>query len=131
MNKPTVLIAEDNVLIVEGCLLPALEPEFEVVATVEDGRAAVAAAQEYSPDVVLLDVSLPVIRGFEACRRILARQPKVKVLFVSNYSENSYADEALHMGASGYVLKSQVASELIPAIRTALSGQFYRSSSLH
>lgn len=126
MSKPTVIIAEDNFLIREGCLRPTLETDFEVVTVVEDGKAAIAAAEQYRPDVILLDVSLPVMRGFEAARKIIASQPKIKVLFVSNYSDRDYVEEALRMGASGYVLKSQAASELVQAIRIACSGQFYR-----
>ena len=125
MKKPTIVIAEDDYVIREGCLRPMLESEFEVVAAVGDGQAALVAAEEHKPDVILLDVSLPVVRGFDAARNVLASQPGIKVLFVSNYAQKAYVDEAVRMGASGYVLKSQVASQLALAIKTALSGHFY------
>lgn len=126
MKKPTVLIAEDDFLILEGALRPLLDPEFEIVAAVGDGNEAVAAAQEHRPEVALLDVSLPGLRGFEVARQILSRQPECKVLLVSCYSEPAYIEGAREVGASGYVLKSRVSSELVNAIRTALAGQFYR-----
>ncbi|HEX4749507.1 MAG TPA: response regulator transcription factor [Bryobacteraceae bacterium] len=126
MRKPTVVIAEDDVVIREGCLRLTLEPFFEIVAAVEDGRAAVTSVEEQKPDVVLLDVSLPVLRGFDAAREILANHPDIKLLFVSNYAERAYVEAALEMGASGYVLKSRAFAELPDAIRTALSGEFYR-----
>lgn len=128
MNRPTVVLAEDDSLIREGCLVPALESEFEIVAAVDDGNAAVAAVAEHGPDVVLLDISLPGLRGFAAARQILACRPETKVLFVSNYNNPEYLEEALNMGASGYVLKSRAAAELLTAIRTALAGQFYRTT---
>ena len=99
--------------------------EFEVVAAVGDGHEAVAAAERLRPDVALLDVSLPGLRGFEVARQILAGQPECRVLFVSNYWDAAYIQAAREMGAGGYVFKSQVLSELIPAIRIALVGGFY------
>lgn len=124
----TILIAEDDFLIREGLLRPLLEPHFTIVGAVEDGLEAVKAASEYKPDVVLLDISLPRVRGFEAARQILAARPDCKVLLVSNYADCTYPDAAREMGAGGYVLKSRVATELLPAIQTALTGDFFRSS---
>ena len=126
MKKPTVVIAEDDALIREGCLCASLEPFFEIVAAVEDGAAAVASVEDHKPDVVLLDVSLPVLKGFDAARKILAKHPEIKLLFVSNYTERAYVQAAFDMGAAGYVLKSRAFTELPDAIRTALRGQFYR-----
>jgi DNA-binding NarL/FixJ family response regulator len=129
-QKPTLVIADDNFPIVEGSLRPLLESDFEIVATVHDGSAAVLAAKEYSPSLMLLDVSLPILRGFDAARAILAKFPDIKILFVSNYAERAYAEEARRIGASGYVLKNRVASELVGAIGVALSGGFYQSPPL-
>ncbi len=126
MKKPTVLIAEDDAVIREGCLRATLEPFFEIVAAVEDGEAAVAGVEDHKPDLVLLDVSLPLLKGFDAARQILAKYPEIKLLFVSNYSERAYVEAAFEMGAAGYVLKSRAFTELLDAIRTALGGQFYR-----
>lgn len=125
MSNPTVLIAEDDFLIFEGILRPLLVREFDIVAAVGDGLQAVAAAEEHRPEIVLLDISLPGLRGFDAARTILANQPQCKVLFVSNYMERAYVEAAEDMGASGYVLKSRVSGELIDAIRAALAGEFY------
>lgn len=126
MSKPTVVIAEDDAIIRDGCLRTILEPAFEIVALVDDGAAAVASAEEHNPDIVLMDVSLPVLRGFAAARKILAGNPEIKLLFVSNYSEPAYIEEAQHIGAAGYVLKNRAFRELPQAIQTALAGQFYR-----
>ncbi|HEY4088005.1 MAG TPA: response regulator transcription factor [Bryobacteraceae bacterium] len=125
MNKPTILIAEDDFLIRESTLRPLLTSHFEIVAEAADGLEAVAAAEEHRPEIVLLDVSLPVMRGFDAAQKILAQQPGCKLLFVSNYAEREYVEYARTIGASGYVLKTHAMSELIDAIRTALTGQFY------
>lgn len=130
MHRATVLIAEDNFIIIEGALRPILEQDFAVVGTAGDGFEAIAAANEHRPDVVLVDVSLPGLRGFEVARSILASQPDCKVIFVSNYADRGYVEAAQNMRANGYVLKSSVATELATAIRTALSGNFYRPSFL-
>jgi DNA-binding NarL/FixJ family response regulator len=102
-----------------------LHQQFEIVAEVGDGQAAVAAAETHKPDIILLDVSLPRLRGFDAARNIRANQPATKILFVSNYAEKAYAEEAERLGASGYVLKSRAVTQLLPAVKMALSGQFY------
>jgi DNA-binding NarL/FixJ family response regulator len=126
MKKPTVVIAEDDAVIREGCLCATLEPFFEIVAAVDNGEAAVASVERHKPDIVLLDVSLPVLRGFDAARRILAKQPEIILLFVSNYSDRAYVEEASRIGAAGYVLKTRAFAELTDAIYRALAGEFYR-----
>ncbi|MBV9762393.1 MAG: response regulator transcription factor [Acidobacteriaceae bacterium] len=128
MDKPTILIAEDDFLIREGYLEPLLAPHFSLVASVGDGSEAVAAATAHRPSVALLDVSLPGLRGFEAARRILQTQPECKVLLVSNYIQATYIETAREMGLSGYVLKSRIQTDLLPAIQSALEGGFYQST---
>jgi DNA-binding NarL/FixJ family response regulator len=123
-DKPTLVIAEDDFLIGES-LRVILQPEFNVLAVVDDGAAAIEAAARHHPAVMLLDISLPVLKGFDAARAIRKQHPDIKLLFVSSYSDRAYVDEARAMGASGYVLKSRVASELPQAIRTALGGKFF------
>ncbi|HEY4087986.1 MAG TPA: response regulator transcription factor [Bryobacteraceae bacterium] len=123
--KARVLIAEDNFLIAEGSLRPTVARDFEVIGLVADGKEAVAAAEQLQPDVVLLDVSLPTLRGFDAARQILVSQPNCKVLFVSNYWDAAYVQAAREMGAGGYVFKSRAPTEIVPAIRSALAGRFY------
>ena len=129
-RRPTLVIADDNFTIVEGSIRPLLERDFDIVATVHDGKAAVVAAGQYLPSVILLDVSLPVLRGFDAAREIITKHPDLKILFVSNYAERAYVDEARRIGASGYVLKNRVASELLDAIGVALNGGFYQPARL-
>ena len=126
MKKPTVVIAEDDAIIREGCLFATLEPFFEIVAAVDNGEAAVASVEKHKPDIVLLDVSLPLLTGFDAARKILAKRPEIKLLFVSNYSDHAHVEEASRIGAAGYVLKSRAFSELIDAMNRALGGEFYR-----
>jgi DNA-binding NarL/FixJ family response regulator len=129
MAKRSVLVAEDDFLILEGSIRPLLEPEFDVVAAVGSGVEAVVAAREHRPDIALLDVSLPGIRGFEVAKKILANQPECKVIFVSSYSDRAYVDAARNMGASGYVIKGRIHTELIRAIRSSEAGEFYPSNS--
>ena len=123
--KTRVLIAEDDFIILEGSLRPIVSREFEVVAAVGDGQEAVAAAERLRPDVALLDISLPRLRGFDVARQILAGQPECRILFVSGYRDEAYIRVAREMGAGGWVFKTQVLSDLIPAIRIALAGGFY------
>ena len=104
-----------------------MEGHFTIAASVDNGLDAVAAVEAHRPTVVLLDVSLPRLRGFDAARKILALRLGCKVLFVSNYSDPAYVHEASEMGASGYVLKNRIDAELIPAIRAAIAGEFYSS----
>lgn len=126
MKKPTLLLAEDEFLIQEGYLRPLLAPHFDIVAAVGGGLEAVEAAEQLRPAIVLLDVSLPGLNGFDAARQILAHRPDCLVLFVSNYTERVYVEEARSIGASGYVLKNRIVSELVPAIQMALAGHFYQ-----
>ena len=126
-HKPTVVIAEDEFLIRDGYMTPLLSPHFEIVAAVGDGIEAVEAVEKHRPQVVLLDVSLPRMRGFDAARLIMNNRPETRVLIVSNYERAEYVQAAVELGASGYVVKSRIASELVTAIREALEGRFYRS----
>jgi two-component system response regulator DesR len=123
-----VLIAEDDFIIREGMLRSLLEPDYAIVASVDDGYTAVAAALEHKPMIALLDISLPRLRGLEAAKQILAATPACRVLLVSNYADGAYSEAAKEMGAAGYVLKSRVMTELLPAIELALAGAFYKSN---
>jgi DNA-binding NarL/FixJ family response regulator len=124
-DKPTLVMAEDSVLI-EISLRRLLEPHFNIVAAVTDGAAAISAAEQYHPSVMLIDISLPVVRGLEAARKIHALDSEIKILIVSNYADRECVKEARNLGASGYVLKTRAARELVPAIQTALAGGFYQ-----
>ncbi len=124
MKKPRVLLADDHKIVLEG-LRGILENEFELVGTVEDGRALVAAAQELNPDVIVADVSMPLLNGIEAAHQLKKANSQAKFIFLTMYPDASYATRALEAGASGYVLKHSAASELVQAIREALRGRVY------
>jgi DNA-binding NarL/FixJ family response regulator len=126
MPRARVVIAEDFVLLQES-IRDLLEPEFEVVAAVEDEEAALDAIAAHNPDVLLVDVSLPGIGGFPLTEQVRKTSPEVKVIFVTAYAEPAYVERAFEIGASGWVLKSSIRAELPAAIRTALEGGLYRS----
>jgi DNA-binding NarL/FixJ family response regulator len=102
-----------------------LEPEFDVVGTVTDGRALLAEFSRLNPDVVLIDISMPLLNGLDAGRQLKMQQRSVKLIYLTMNPDPDLAGEALRLGASGYVLKSSAASELTQAIREALLGRSY------
>jgi DNA-binding NarL/FixJ family response regulator len=104
------------------CLTLEDHPELQVVGEVSDGLEAVQKAQELQPDLILLDIGLPALNGIEAARRILRLSPQAKILFVSENHSADIATEALRAGGSGYVVKSNAASELFPAVSAVLQG---------
>ena len=124
MTRPRVLLADDHTLMLEG-LRKLLEPQCELVGTVEDGRALVDAAERLRPDVILLDISMPLLNGLEAARRIRTLAPECKLLFLTMHTDPTYAREAFRAGASGYLLKRSAASELADAIAVVLRGRRY------
>ena len=124
MKKLRVLLADDHRLVAEG-LRSLLEPHFEVVGIVADGRELVAAAGTLGPDVIVLDISMPSLNGIEAVRQLRATGSPAKVVFLTMHREATYAVRALEAGASGFVLKHSAASELITAIQEALKGGTY------
>jgi DNA-binding NarL/FixJ family response regulator len=126
MRRPRILLADDHELLVDG-LRKLLEPEFTVVDSVGDGRAAVAAYQRLKPDLLLLDVGLPLLNGIEAARQVKQMSPAARILFVTMQTDWIYVEEALRAGGSGYVLKQAAARELVEAIRTVLDGRHYLS----
>ena len=124
MKKPRVLMADDHSLILAG-LRKLVEGECEVVGTVEDGRALVEAAQKLRPDLILLDISMPLLNGLEAARQLRTLVPESKLIFLTMHASPTYATEAFQAGASGYLLKRSAASELSLAIKSVLQGQHY------
>ena len=124
MKTIRVLLADDHKIVVEG-LRGILEPEFELVGTVEDGRALVAAAQKLNPDVIVADISMPLLNGIEAAQQLKRANSPAKIIFLTMHPDATYATRALEAGALGYVLKHSASSELVTAIREALRGRVY------
>lgn len=124
MKRARLLLADDHTLVVEG-FRRLLEPEFELAGAVEDGRALVAAAQKLKPDVVLLDISMPLLNGIDAARQLKKIMPELKLIFLTMHADPAYVTEAFRVGASGYLLKRSAASELVNAIREVLRGRCY------
>jgi DNA-binding NarL/FixJ family response regulator len=107
-----------------------LEPTFEVVAIVENGRELIAAANKLKPDVIVVDISMPLLNGIDAVSQIRSEGLKAKIIFLTMHTEASYARRALAKGASGYVLKHSVSNELLFAIRQALAGRTFVTSTV-
>lgn len=124
MEKTRVLLADDHRIFIEG-LRAILEPEFEIVGAVEDGRTLVAEAKRLSPDVVVADISMPGLNGIDATRQIRETDNHTKIVFLTMHSQVNYAASAFEAGASGFVLKHSAPQELITAIRETIQGRTY------
>lgn len=124
MSRPRILLADDHSIVMTG-IRTILEPEFDVVGTVEDGRALLAAARDLKPDVIVIDISMPMLNGIEAARKVRASDSRVKMLFLSMHSDVAYVKAAYRLGASGYLVKRTAADELPGAIRAVLDGHWY------
>jgi DNA-binding NarL/FixJ family response regulator len=126
-----VLIADDHGVVAEGLRnLIEAQADMKVIALVEDGREAVRRAMESSPDVVLMDIGMPVLNGTEATRIIRERCPQIRVVMLSAYSDPVHVYRALQAGAAGYIAKKSVAKEVVDAIRKAHQGGHYLSGQL-
>jgi DNA-binding NarL/FixJ family response regulator len=126
--RPRILIADDHTLIAELCKR-LLETEFEVVGTVADGRALVRAAAELKPDVIVVDVAMPVLNGIDAACQVQQELRAVKVIYLTMNPDPKLAAQAFRRGASGYLLKTCATSEMVAAVRTVLQGRSYMSAS--
>jgi len=124
-----VLLADDHAIVLEG-LRRVLEPDFEIVGEVADGRALVAAAATLLPDIIVTDISMPLLNGIEAIRQIRNVNRKVIIVFLTMHPDVTYAAEALGAGGSAYVLKTSAGAELLDAIREALGGGIYVTPSI-
>lgn len=126
MTRPRILLADDHVLMAEA-LQHLLQVEFDVVGIVSDGRALLKATADLKPDLVVVDIGMPLLNGLDAGEQIKALHPDIKVIFLTQNREPRYAVEAFRRKASGYLLKDSAASELTTAIREALKGRSYVS----
>src|SRR5438552_804592 len=124
MSKPRILIADDHRILAEG-LRGLLEPEFEVVGVVADGRELVAAARKQRPDVIVADVTMPSLNGIDAAAQLRDAGVEAKVVFLTMHRDVAYARRAMETGAAGYVLKHSAAAELVTAVREAVRGGTY------
>jgi DNA-binding NarL/FixJ family response regulator len=129
MSRPKILIADDHVLLAQA-LEHLLQGEFDVVGAVSDGRALLKAAGELLPDVVVVDIGMPLLNGLDAAEQLKALHPDIKVIVLTQNREPRFAVEAFRRHASGYLLKDSAASELTAAIREALRGKSYVSPAI-
>lgn len=124
MNRARILMADDHTMVIEG-LRHILESEFDLVGIVGDGRALLDASNRLHPDVIVADISMPMLNGIDAVRQIKKNDPQTKVVFLTMHSDVTYARDAFEAGASGYVLKHSAPDELVTAIHEALKGRTY------
>jgi two-component system response regulator NreC len=124
--RTRILIVDDHGVLRAGLrALISAEPDLEVVGEAADGMAALRLAAALHPDVALMDINLPQMDGLEVTQRLLAAQPDVRVLIFSMHEDKALLQEALRVGAAGYVVKRAVESELVNAIRAAMRGELY------
>jgi DNA-binding NarL/FixJ family response regulator len=123
-KRPRVLLADDHAILSEG-IQKLLEPTFELVGAVQDGRALLREAQRLEPDLLLLDISMPLLNGIDAARQLKKSLPRSKIVFLSMHADPEYVNEAFSAGASGYLLKSSFSSELTFALQEVLKGRYY------
>ena len=126
MKRPRILLADDHVLIAQA-LQHLLQAEFDVVGTVSDGRALLKAAVDLLPEVVVVDIGMPLLNGLDAGEQLKDLRPEIKVIYLTQNREPRLAVEAFRRKASGYLLKDSAASELTTAIRQVLQGRSYVS----
>ena len=126
MSRTRVLLADDHTIFMDA-LTKLLEPEFEVVGTVNDGRALVAQASDLKPDVVVLDIGMPLLNGLDAGQQVKDQRPETRLIFLTQNQDPNLAAEAYRRKASGYLLKNSAATELVTAIREAMRGRTYVS----
>jgi len=124
MTRPRLMLADDHTILVEA-FRKLLEPYYDMVGTVSDGRALLEIAPQLNPDVVVVDIGMPLMNGLEAGLRLKQLLPNVKLVFLTMNDDPDLAVEAMRSGAAGYLLKSSAAEELLRAIQTALKGRVY------
>jgi|SRR5215831_12070405 len=124
MSRPKLLLADDHKMFAQG-LQSLLEDEFELVGTVGDGKALVEAALRLEPDVILVDISMPVLNGFDAVRQLKKQGVEAKIVFLTMHADDRLLAEAFRCGGVGYVLKQSAGEELVACIRQVLDGHKY------
>ena len=129
MKRGRILLADDHPLTLEG-IRGILEPRHEIVAAVTDGRALLEAAIRLRPELIVLDITMPLLNGLDAAAQIKKSLPQTKLLFVTMHINPAYLEAALNVGGTGYVLKSSAREELLTAVETVLSGNIYLTPGL-
>src|ERR1700734_1397920 len=124
MKRPRIVLADDHALMLDG-FSNLLKPKYAVVGTWEDGKALVEAAIRLSPDLIILDITMPVLNGIDAAREIRKHLPQAKLLFVTMHTSPTYLNAALDAGANGYAVKSSGRSEILAAVEAVLAGNRY------
>jgi len=124
VSLPRVMLADDHTMLIEA-FSKLLSPKCEIVGTVSDGHALLEAAVRLKPDVIVLDISMPLLNGLEAARQLKTKLPTVKLVFLTMNEDPDVAVHAMELGAAGYLLKSSAASELFQAIQAVLKGKSY------
>jgi DNA-binding NarL/FixJ family response regulator len=124
MRRPRLLLADDHLIVLEG-MTRLLQTEYDLLPPASDGQLLVETAMRTSPDVIVTDISMPILNGIEAIRQLRKRGLKSKVIFLSMHADREFAAEALSAGGSGYVIKQSAAEELGRAIRDVLKNRTY------
>src|SRR5438874_11190492 len=131
MEKITVLLADDHIVVRQGLkALLAAEEDIEIVGEADNGRQAVQMVKKFLPDVVVMDIAMPVLNGLEATRQIVRTVPSTKVVVLSSYSDDDYVQQLTEAGAAGYLVKQTAANDLLKAIREAHKGNAFFSPSI-
>jgi DNA-binding NarL/FixJ family response regulator len=126
MDKMRVLLADDHETVLAE-VRGILGEDFDVVGAVNNGRDAIAAVQDIDPDVLVIDISMPILNGLQAVSQLRSIDRRTKVVFLTVHGDHDFVNAALSAGASGYVTKSRVTTDLIPAIHEVLKGHTYIS----
>ena len=124
MTRPRVVLADDHTLILDA-LKKLIEPEFEVVGTYADGHALVEAAPKLNPNVIVLDIAMPMMNGLSAGQKLKQTMPLVKLVYLTMNQDPDLAGEAFRLGASAFLLKNSAAGELLQALREVARGGYY------
>lgn len=131
MRKIRVLLADDHTVVRQGLrALLAAEDDIEIIGEAENGRQALQLVKKFLPDVVVMDIAMPVLNGVEATRQITRYVPSVKVLVLSTYSNDEYVEQLTEAGAAGYLVKQTAANDLLKAIREAFKGNAFFSPAI-
>ncbi|HOC23885.1 MAG TPA: response regulator transcription factor [bacterium] len=131
MTTHRIMIADDHAVLRDGLrLLLSSYPQFEVIGEADDGMTAVSTALQLKPDVLLLDIAMPNMRGIEAILELKRLEPEIKILVLSMHDREEYVLQAMKNGADGYILKKSAAAELVAALNHVISGEIYLSPSV-